>query len=224
MKKMLSILLTFAFVFVSMTGGCAAEPEKSSQFTLTMQIGNPVMTVNGVDMPIDEQGTVPVIVNDRTLLPVRAVIEQMGGTVGWNGETEEVTLTYGEDEIKLTIGSTEALLNGETRTLDVAPAVMNDRTMLPARFVCENLSAEVTWDSVQKQVIITGKHLKTGADLRIVITIGASTATVNNQTVALDAPAFISDNRTYTPIRFICESLGADVTWNSTNQQIIITK
>lgn len=68
------------------------------------------------------------------------------------------------------------------------PLIVNDRTMLPARFVCENLGAEVTWDSVQKQVIITGKHLKTGADLRIVITIGASTATVNNQTVALDAP------------------------------------
>ncbi len=155
MKKMLSILLTFAFVFVSMTGCSAAEPEKSSQFTLTMQIGNPVMTVNGVDMPIDEQGTVPVIVNDRTLLPVRAVIEQMGGTVGWNGETEEVTLTYGEDEIKLTIGSTEALLNGETRTLDVAPAVMNDRTMLPIRFIAESFRFNVEWNESEQRVTIS---------------------------------------------------------------------
>lgn len=59
----------------------------------------------------------------------------MGGTVGWNGETEEVTLTYGKDEIKLTIDSTVALLNGEKQILDVAPTVMNDRTM-PADSVC----------------------------------------------------------------------------------------
>lgn len=129
-----------------------------------------------------------------------------------------------KDSLILTVGEKNAYVFGTNKTNDVAPLIVNDRTMLPARFVCENLGAEVTWDSVQKQVIITGKHLKTGADLRIVITIGASTATVNNQTVALDAPAFISDNRTYTPIRFICESLGADVTWDSTNQQIIITK
>ena len=129
-----------------------------------------------------------------------------------------------KNSLILTVGEKTAYVFGTNKTNDVAPLIVNDRTMLPARFVCENLGAEVTWDSVQKQVIITGKHLKTGADLRIVITIGASTATVNNQTVALDAPAFISNNRTYTPIRFICESLGADVTWDSTNQQIIITK
>lgn len=47
MKKLISILLTFAFVFVSMTGCSAAETEKNNNFTLTMKIGNPVMTVNG---------------------------------------------------------------------------------------------------------------------------------------------------------------------------------
>ena len=113
------------------------------------------MTVNGNDMPVDEQGTVPVIVNGRTLLPVRAVVEQMGGTVDWNGETQEVTLIYGEDEIKLTIGSTEALLNGEKQTLDVAPTVTNGRTMLPIRFIAESFKFNVSWNGDEQRVTIT---------------------------------------------------------------------
>ena len=113
------------------------------------------MTVNGIDMPVDEQGTVPVIVNGRTLLPVRAVVEQMGGTVDWNGETQEVTLIYGEDEIKLTIGSTEALLNGEKQTLDVAPTVTNGRTMLPIRFIAESFKFNVSWNGDEQRVTIT---------------------------------------------------------------------
>lgn len=86
MKKLISILLTFAFVMSFMTGCGAAEPEKNNKFTLTMQIGNPVMTVNGADKSIDENGTAPVIENGRTLVPIRAVIEAMGGNVTWDAE------------------------------------------------------------------------------------------------------------------------------------------
>lgn len=135
---------------------CAAEEKQTeNNTTIILKIGNPTMTVNGNDMPIDEQGTVPVIVNGRTLLPVRAVVEQMGGTVDWNGETQEVTLTYGEDEIKLTIDSTEALLNGEKQALDVAPTVMNDRTMLPIRFIAESFKFKVEWNESEQSVTIT---------------------------------------------------------------------
>ena len=58
-EKLISILLTFAFAFGFMTGCSAAETE--NQFTLTMKIGNPVMTVNGEEKNIDENGTAPVI-------------------------------------------------------------------------------------------------------------------------------------------------------------------
>ena len=140
---------------MSLTACAAEETQTEKDTTIILKIGSPVMTVNGADMPIDEQGTAPVIVNDRTLLPVRAVVEQMGGTVGWNGETEEVTLTYGEDEIKLTIDSTEALLNGEVQALDAAPTVMNERTMLPIRFIAEGFEFDVEWNESEQSVTIT---------------------------------------------------------------------
>lgn len=156
MRKLMSVLLSLCMLLSLTLTACAAEETQTeNNTTIILKIGSPAMTVNGKDMPIDEQGTVPVIVNDRTLLPARAVVEQMGGTVSWNGETQEVTLTYGEDEIKLIIDSTDALLNGEKQTLDVAPTVMNDRTMLPIRFIAEGFKFDVEWNGDEQSVTIT---------------------------------------------------------------------
>ena len=155
MKKLISILLTFAFVFVSMTGCSAAESEKNSQFTLTMQIGNPVMTVNGEKKNIDENGTVPVIENDRTLVPIRAIIEAMGGSVLWDSETNTAVLTLGRDKITLNIGSETAFFNEEKHTLDVAPKIINDRTMLPIRFIAESFKFSVDWNGKTETITIT---------------------------------------------------------------------
>ncbi len=113
---------------------------------IAMQIGSPEMTVNGDIIEIDPgRGTVPVLVSDRTLLPVRAVIEALGGTVEWNDADATATLAYGEDVIQLTIGSTTAYLNGAAQTLDVAPVLIDDRTMLPIRFIAESFGFNVGW-------------------------------------------------------------------------------
>ena len=129
-----------------------------------------------------------------------------------------------QNQIILTIGKKEAQVFGETKTNDVAPQIVNDRTMLPARFVAENLGADVSWNGEKQLVTITGKHLKTGEDVVILITIGEQSALVNGSEVKLDSPAFVENNRTYTPIRFISEQLGADVEWIAEKQQVVITK
>ena len=80
--------------------------------------------------------------------------------------------------------------------------------MLPARFVAENLGAKVEWDGEKRIVTIKGKHLVTGKDVVIVISIGDKAATtVNGKEVKLDSPVFIEKGRTYTPVRFISEEL-----------------
>lgn len=60
--------------------------------TVTMRIGDPVMTVNDVERNIDENGTTPVISEDRTLLPVRAFVEGIGGTASWDAGTQTATI------------------------------------------------------------------------------------------------------------------------------------
>ena len=147
-----------------------------------------------------------------------------------NGGSEDVVNDNSGNENKessntivLTIDEHDALVYGTTKTNDVAPKVVNDRTMLPARFVAENLGATVEWDGEKQLVTITGKTEKQ-EDVTILITIGSDYAKVNGEDVKLDSPAFVENDRTYTPIRFISENLGATVEWNETEQTVTIQR
>ena len=123
--------------------------------TITLQIGNPRLTVNGVSKAIDDGGTVPVIRNDRTLLPVRAVIEAMDGTVGWDNSTRTVSLTKDGKTLYLQINSTLCVdSSGKYYALDSAPIILNDRTMLPIRFVVEYFGGTVGWNGNTRTVTI----------------------------------------------------------------------
>ena len=128
------------------------------------------------------------------------------------------------NQIILTIGKKDAQVFGKAKSNDVAPKIEKDRTMLPARFVAENLGAKVEWDDEKQLVTITGKNLKTDENVTILITIGSATVKVNGKEIKLDSPAFIENDRTYTPIRFISENLGASVEWVEKDQKVIITK
>ena len=147
-----------------------------------------------------------------------------------NGGSEDVINNNSGNENKessntivLTIDEHDALVYGTTKTNDVAPKVVNDRTMLPARFIAENLGATVEWDGEKQLVTITGKNEKQ-EDVTILITIGSDYAKVNGEDVKLDSPAFVENDRTYTPIRFISENLGATVEWNETEQTVTIQR
>ena len=120
--------------------------------------------------------------------------------------------------LKMTLGKTEYTVNGAKKTMDVAPIIRNDRTMLPVRYVAETLGAEILWDGATSTAT-----LKT-ADTEIKITVGAAEAIVNGQTVKLDSPAFIENSRTYMPVRFVAETLGATVAWDGATSTATITK
>ena len=118
--------------------------------------------------------------------------------------------------IVLTIDKKYAVVAGKILINDVAPVIRNDRTMLPARFVAENLGASVEWNSETKTVLIKKD------DISIELQIGSETAVVNGVEITLDSPAFIENDRTYTPVRFICENLGASVDWNASDKSVSI--
>ena len=121
-------------------------------------------------------------------------------------------------EIKMTIDSLTASVNGESKTLDAAPIIRNSRTMLPVRFVAENLGATVGWDDATKTVSVKS------ADATIEIVIGATTAKVNGKEITLDSPAFIENSRTYLPVRVVAENLGATVAWDDATKTATLTK
>ncbi|MBQ7758335.1 copper amine oxidase N-terminal domain-containing protein, partial [Anaerotignum sp.] len=122
-----------------------------------------------------------------------------------------------EAYIRLTIDSVIAWVFDEYVTNDVPPVIRNERTMLPARFVAEALGGVVTWNEAEQKVTIE----KDGSE--IMIFIGEPFATVDGDPVELDCAAYIENDRTYLPIRFIAENLGAEVVWDAVARTVTIT-
>ena len=132
------------------------------------------------------------------------------------GNGKKVKDTF--DGIILKIDSNEAKAFNQSVTIDAAPIVRNGRTMLPARFIAENLGETVSWDADTQTVTIgSGMH-------PLCITIGAPEAKVGPYPLKLDAPAFVENNRTYTPVRVIAEKLGANVFWDQETQTVKILR
>jgi len=127
---------------------------------LLMKIDEPDMLFNETSLEIDPgRGTVPKVENGRTLIPIRAIIECMGGEIKWDDPTKTVSLFSGEAsatdfEVVMTVGSKDMTSNGEKKTMDIAPQIINGRTMLPLRFVAENVGGEIAWVGSTREIII----------------------------------------------------------------------
>lgn len=96
----------------------------------------------------------PIIENERTLVPMRAIFEALGAKVDWDGEKRTVTATRGEDVMKITIDSNELFKNDEAIALDVPAKIVDDSTLVPVRAVSESFDAKVSWDEGTQSVII----------------------------------------------------------------------
>ncbi len=129
-------------------------PSKAKTTIITLKIDSPYITVNGLSQKIDAQGSKPIIKNGRTLLPIRTLIESVGGTIEWDATEKKVSIYLDGHSIILWIGKTTALVDGSKATLDVAPEIINGRTYLPLRFISENLGATVNWDADTKTITI----------------------------------------------------------------------
>lgn len=120
--------------------------------TLVLQVNFTTMYKNGFALPI----TVPPELNEgRVFVPFRAVAEGLGGTVGYNGAEQKVTIALGGNTINLWLGKSSAVVNGQKVTLDAVPYISNGSTMVPLRFVTTNLGCQVQWDGTTQKVTIS---------------------------------------------------------------------
>jgi len=141
-----------------------ADSTGSSKITIVLQIDNPKMLVNGVEKEIDPgKGTSPVIIEERTMIPIRAVIEALGGSIDWDGSDNKVIISAKNKKVNVWIGKKNINVDGQYKEMDVVPQVINDRTMIPLRFVIENLGCELQWDSFNNKITITSDAPKSEA-------------------------------------------------------------
>lgn len=113
--------------------------------------------VDGEALQFDQP---PIMESDRVLVPFRAIFEALGCIVNYYsyGGTETVNAKMGSKSLGLTIGSTEIYASGEAKTIDVAPKIVNDRTLVPIRVASESFGANVMWDDKSKTVNITSNQ------------------------------------------------------------------
>ncbi|GGA49211.1 copper amine oxidase N-terminal domain-containing protein [Paenibacillus physcomitrellae] len=154
-KKCISIVSTAIFIF-GLLGQTlttyAADP-------LTKRI---ILKVNHAGMFVDDaQYTTyidpityasPTVVDNRVLLPISNLIKEFGGTTTWEPAQKKITINLNSKKVILILDSRTAYVNGSTIKLDVAPTTISGRTMVPLRFVSDNLGLQLVWD--QKNQII----------------------------------------------------------------------
>lgn len=121
---------------------------------ISLQVGSPRMTVNGSVKAIDAQGTKPLISNGTTMVPIRAIVESLGGSVAWNAAARRLDIWLGSRTVTTWVGKTTATVGGRSRTMSTAPAIIGGRTMIPLRFAAENLGCLVGWDQPTKGVTV----------------------------------------------------------------------
>lgn len=115
--------------------------------------------INGREAEFDVP---PMIISDRTMVPMRKTFEVLGAKVEWVGEMQLAVATYKSSIIAMHIGemsfTVTNVLTGETTTfeLDVPAQIVNDRTLIPLRAVSEALGKTVSWDGSTRTATITG--------------------------------------------------------------------
>jgi hypothetical protein len=133
-----------------------------SEVNIKLYIGNSIAYVDDIATPIDDERpkVVPQLKTDSsgggyTMVPVRFIAENMGLTVQWLSSTNQVVFSDANNKIVLTIGSSDAIINGEEFTMGYAPYIENQRTYVHIRFVAEAFNCKVGWKQDEKRVDIT---------------------------------------------------------------------
>ena len=125
---------------------------------LSVSLGSVVFSADNITVKLNGQtlsfDVPPQLINGRTMVPMRAIFENLGATVNWEQSTQAVTSVKETTTISLTIGAPSIVINGSIKSLDTAPCVINGRTLVPVRAVSEAFNLNVDWDSATNTVII----------------------------------------------------------------------
>ncbi len=138
-----------------------------------------------------------------------------------NGGNQEIDIHFVVTKesvvIQFQIGNKTVLINNKPKTMDAAPFILNGRTVVPIRVIAEAFGAEIQWEgSTQTITILLDKKT-------IVMKVGSTIASIDDNPIILDAPPVIQNGRTFVPLRFIAEAFGAEIQWEGSTQTITIT-
>lgn len=117
----------------------------------SMVIGSKSLTVNGTKKAID---VAPIVKDNTTYIPIKYVVDVFGGSAAWDQNTKKIMVLRGAKALDLTVGKKEYVLNGKRQSAEVAPLILDGRTLVPLRLVSEQLGLTVKWEQKTKTVTI----------------------------------------------------------------------
>lgn len=109
----------------------------------------------------------PIMMGGRVMVPLRGIFESLGANVRFEPATSRIVATRGAQSVQLTLGSNQAVVDGQPVTLDSPAATVGGRTMVPLRFVSEALGTEVRWQEATQTVFLTSTGSTTASDAPI---------------------------------------------------------
>jgi len=115
-------------------------------------LGEISVTVDGAALQFDVS---PQIIDGRTMVPLRVVFEALDAEVNWLSDTQTITATRNHVTVAMQVGHAVISVNGYDVELEVAPLIINGRTLVPFRAVAESFGVDVDWDDITQTVIIT---------------------------------------------------------------------
>lgn len=158
----------------------------------------------------DGEGQISVYATEDTEADIVVVIQDASNNGIYSGTLQYTAgdgLTIAHHEVTMTIGSSQYVVDKQLFTMDAAPYVDSAwRTMIPIRALAEAFDAEVIWDQDEQTVTINYN------EQTIVMTVGETTYTVNDEEMTMDTEPVNSGDRVYVPIRFVAEAMGFEVT------------
>jgi hypothetical protein len=173
------------------------------------------VSVNGATAPVQADGTfetsVGMLSDGANMVTVTAT------DAAGNATTRAVSVSFLKTTIiRMQIGNLDALVNAESKRLASAPVIKNGSTLVPLRFIAETLGITPSWDAVFSIVDMSvGGH-------QVRLQIGAKYAGVDGKRVSLDAAPIIVGGVTMVPLRFVSETMGADVMWDAATRTVTV--
>ena len=123
-------------------------------FSFTLPVGaadDIIVELDGTAITFDVP---PQIINDRTMVPMRAIFEMLGADVDWNGDERKITGSKDNIEIVMYVDNTQMSVNGSIVTLDSPPTIIDGRTLVPVRAIAESFGVDVLWHGEIRTVSI----------------------------------------------------------------------
>lgn len=151
-KRLGAFFVALCLMATMVPAAFAADAKTTGAITLT--IGSSTMSVNGTSTTIDAQGSRATLYKGYTMLPLRSVVENMGGTVDWNAANQKITLKYNGSTVTMTLGSKTAYANGVAKSMSVAPFTDNGRTYVWLRSLEFFPGVTVGWRADTRQATV----------------------------------------------------------------------